>query len=126
MLTIFHRQALQKSGCLQPDLNGLNGIMSVLREKPMLQSDVLRPLLAKYLPFYAATDSMYIVNFRCRAQHWLVTKNGDKELTMEETRHLSSKQRWASKEFLLKDNNPMLKHNLAALLRKVMQEDTST
>jgi hypothetical protein len=52
MSTIFHhRQALQKSGSLQPDLNGLNDIMSLLHEKPMLQSDVLRPLLAKYLPF---------------------------------------------------------------------------
>jgi hypothetical protein len=125
MSTIFHRQALQKAGCLQPDLNGLNDIMSLLGEKSMLQSDVLGPLLAKYLPFYAATDSMYIVNFRRRAQHWLVT-NGDKELTMEEARHLSSKWRWASKEFLLKDDNPMLKQSLATLLRKVMREDSST
>jgi hypothetical protein len=125
MSTIFHRQALQKSGCLQPDLNGLNDIMSLLREKSILQSDVLQPLLAKYLPFYAATDLMFIVNFRLQAQHWLVT-NGDKELTMEEARHLSSKRRWASKEFLLKDDNPMLKQNLTALLRKVMQEDSST
>jgi hypothetical protein len=32
MATIFHRQALQKSGCLQPDLNGLGNIMSLLWE----------------------------------------------------------------------------------------------
>jgi hypothetical protein len=76
MSTIFHRQALHKSGSLQPDLNGLNDIMFLLREKPMLQSDVLRPLLAKYLPFYTATDPMFNVNFRLQAQHWLVT-NGD-------------------------------------------------
>ena len=91
MTTIFHRQAVQKAGGLQPDLNGLNDIMSLLREKPMLQSDVLRPLLAKYLPFYIATDSQFIVNFRLRAQHWLFN-NGDKELTMEEARRLSSKR----------------------------------
>jgi hypothetical protein len=125
MSTTFHRQALQKSGCLQPDLNGLKDIMYLLREKPMLQSNVLQPLLAKYLPFYAATDSMFVVNFCLRAQHWLVT-NGDKELTMEETGHLSSKWRWASAESLLKDDNPMLEQNLTALLRKVMQEDSST
>jgi hypothetical protein len=107
MSTIFHRQALQKSGSLQPDLNGLNDIMSLLREKPMLQSDVLRPLLAKYLPFYAATDSMFVVNFRLRAQHWFVT-NGNKELTMAEAGHLSSKRKWASEKFLLKHDNPML------------------
>jgi hypothetical protein len=125
MATIFHRQALQKSGGLQHDLNGLNEIMSLLCEKPMLQSDVLPPLLAKYLHLYTATDSMFLVNFRLRAQHWLVN-NGDKELNMKEAGHLSSKRSWASEEFLLKDDNPMLKQNLTALLRKVMQEDSST
>jgi hypothetical protein len=106
MTTIFHRQALQKSGGLQPDLNGLNDIMSLLREKPMLQSDILRPLLTKYLPFYKATDAMFLANFRSRAQHWLLT-NGDKDLTMEEARNLSSKRPLASEEFLFNDDNPM-------------------
>jgi hypothetical protein len=68
---------------------------------------------------------MFLVNFRLRAQNWLVN-NGDKELTMEEARHLSSKRTLASEEFLLKDDNPMLKQNLAALLRKIMQDDSST
>jgi hypothetical protein len=124
MSTIFHRQALQKSGGLQPDLNGLNDIMSLLREKPMLSSGVLRPLIAKYLPFYKATDAKFICNFRLRAQNWLVA-NGDKELTMEEARTLSSKRPYASDEFVLSDN-PMQKQNLTSLLRKVMQEDSST
>ena len=124
MTTIFHRQALQKSGGLQPDLNGLNDIMSLLREKPMLQSEVLRPLLTKYLPFYKATDSMFLVNFRIRAAHWLI-ENGSKDLTMEEARHISSKSPMASQEFLLTDD-PMQKQNLTSLLRKVMQEDSST
>jgi hypothetical protein len=100
MTTIFHRQALQKSVGLQPDLNGVNGIMSLLHEKPMLQSEVLRPLLCKYLPFYKATDAIFIANFRRRAHHWLVT-NGDKELTMEEVLCLSSKKSLTSEEFLL-------------------------
>jgi hypothetical protein len=45
---------------------------------------------------------------------------------MEEARHLSSKRTLASEEFLLKDDNPMLKQNLTALLWKIMQEDSST
>jgi hypothetical protein len=45
------------SGGLQPDLNGRNDIMALLWEKPMLPSDVLQPLLSKYLPFYKATDA---------------------------------------------------------------------
>jgi hypothetical protein len=100
MTTIFHQQALQKSGGLQPDLNGVNDIMSLLREKPMLQSEALRTPLAKYLPFYKATDAMFIANFCRRAHHWLVS-NGDKELTMEEVLCLSSKKSLASEEFLL-------------------------
>jgi hypothetical protein len=39
MTTIFHWQALHKLDGLQPDLNGVNDIMSlVLRKKPMLRS----------------------------------------------------------------------------------------
>jgi hypothetical protein len=45
MTTIFHQQALQKSGGLQqpvqPDLNGLNDIMLFLPLKPMLKANVL-------------------------------------------------------------------------------------
>jgi hypothetical protein len=54
------------------------------------------------------------------------TMVADKELTMEEAHHLSSRQTLASEEFLLKDDNPMLKQNLTTLLRKIMQEDSST
>jgi hypothetical protein len=64
MTTIFHRQALQKPGGLQPNLNGVNDIMPLLREKPMLQLEVFRTLLAKYLRFYKARDAMFTANFR--------------------------------------------------------------
>jgi hypothetical protein len=63
--------------------------MSLLQERSILQSDVLGPLLAKYLPFYKATDSMFLVNFHLQAQHWLVT-NGNKKLAREEARQSSS------------------------------------
>jgi hypothetical protein len=91
----------------------------------MLQTEVLQPLPPKYLPFYKAMDAMFVANFHHRAHHWLVT-NGDKELTMDEVLRLSSKKSLASEEFLLNEDNPMQKQNLTALLRKVMQEDSST
>jgi hypothetical protein len=68
---------------------------------------------------------MFLVNFRLQAQNWLVD-NGDKELTMEEARHFPSKRSLASDELSLKDYNPLLKQNLITLLRKIMQEDSST
>jgi hypothetical protein len=122
---IFQQQALQKSGGLQPDLNGLNDIMSLLQEKPMLKLDVLRPLLAKYLPFYkATTNAQFIAKFWIQAQQWLIA-DGNKEVTMEKAQSISSKMPFTSEEFLLSDD-PMQKQNLTSLLRKVMQEDSST
>jgi hypothetical protein len=44
---IFDRQALQKSGGCQPNLTGLNNVMTLLCQKPNLQSDILRPVLTK-------------------------------------------------------------------------------
>jgi hypothetical protein len=67
---------------------------------------------------------MFLVNFRLQAQNWL-GNNGDKGL-MEEACHFSTKRTWASEKFLLKDDNPILKQNLTALLWKIMQEDSST
>jgi hypothetical protein len=94
--------------------------------KPILQLEVvLQPLLVKYLPLYKASNAMFIINFRCQAQHDLVT-DGDNKLAMEEVLHLSSKKSLASEEFLLNEDNPMQKQNLTSLLRKVMQEESYT
>ena len=98
--------------------------MTLLRQKPNLQSDILRPLLTKYLPHYEATDSMFLVNFRARAFHWNMV-HGEKDLTLEAAHNLSSKRAMVSNEFLVNDN-PMQKQNFTALLCKVMQEDGTT
>jgi hypothetical protein len=124
MTTIFHRQAIQTAGGYQPDLNGLNDIISLLRHKPNLQAEVLRPLLLKYLPHYKATDAKFLCNFRERARIWLI-RNGDKPMTMEEARFLSAKRPPAADEFLLSDD-PMQKQNLTALLRTAMQNGQET
>jgi hypothetical protein len=39
--TVFHQESKQKNGTLQPDLNGLNHIIALLREKPNLKPDLL-------------------------------------------------------------------------------------
>jgi hypothetical protein len=124
LTTIFHHQALQKSGGCQPNLTGLNDVMILLRQKPNLQSDILRPLLTKYLPHYEATDAMFLVNFRARAFHWNMF-HGKKDLTHEAARNLSSKRAMVSNKFLVVDNL-MQKQNFIALLWKVMQEDGTT
>jgi hypothetical protein len=54
--TVFHGESKQKNGTLQPDLNGLNNIISLLCEKPNLKPDLLHPLLLKYIPYYKAIE----------------------------------------------------------------------
>jgi hypothetical protein len=90
LTTIFHRQALQKSGSCQSE----------------------------------ATDEIFLVNFRAQAFYWNMV-HGEKDLTFEAARQLSSKWAMASDKFLL-NNNLMQKQNFTALLRKAMQEDETT
>jgi hypothetical protein len=50
MTTIFHPQALQKSGGLQHNLNGLNDIMLLLWEKPMFSDRFLQNIFPSTRP----------------------------------------------------------------------------
>ena len=122
--TIFHRETKQKNGSHQPDLNGLTDIISLLREKPNLKPEFLRPLLLKYLPYYKSIDARFITNFRQRAIHWIIHQK-DRDFSMEDARHVSSTARVAADEYVVRED-PQSTQVLTSLLRKVMQEDGCT
>jgi hypothetical protein len=122
--TEWARQAKQKNGSCQPSLDGMNDILSLLKAKPMLKADVLRPLLLKYVNVYKSIDAVFIRNFRCRAIHF-ITQNSGKELCMEDARRLISKNIVASDECMDLDD-PIVHENFTEILRKVMQEDSGT
>lgn len=122
--TNSHRVAIQRSGSSQPNLDGMNDIISLLREKPMLSADSLRPLLLKYVPFYSSTDALYIGNFCRRAQNFLI-QNGDREMSMLEAQSVSSQRPLAANEWLASDD-PLHRRNFTSLLRKILSSDDST
>ncbi len=122
--TVFHRESKQKNGTLQPDLNGLSDIIGLLREKPNLKPDLLRPLLLKYIPYYKTIDAKFIRNFRQRALHWIIHQSG-RDFLMEDARHLSSNAVVAADEYVVRED-PESTRALTSLLRKVMQEDGTT
>lgn len=122
--TVFHRESKQKNGTLQPNLNGLSDIIGLLREKPNLKPDLLRPLLLKYIPYYKAIDAKFIRNFRQRAIHWIIHQSG-RDFMMKDARHLSSNAVVAADEYVVRED-PESTKVLTSLLRKVMQEDGST
>ena len=57
MSTTSQRVALQLSGHGQPNLEGMNTVISLLKEQPGLSNTLLRPLLQKYLPHYKGMDA---------------------------------------------------------------------
>jgi hypothetical protein len=116
------RLALKASCKLIPDLAGLQDVLSILQEHPHLDHKVLRTLLQKYVPFYQSIDGTFIRNFRLRAMNYL---DNDHDLTMLEARALTCRSKSASDELVSYDN-PMFAKNFKLLLKKTMQDDSTT
>ena len=124
MSTVSHRVALRKSGQAQPNLEGMNTILSLLKEQPGLPNTVLRPLLQKYLPHYKAMDSSFMRNFRMRA-HKFIILDPCQDLTLQDVNQVASRTNMAAEEIVDLDQ-PILRQNFTSLLRKCMQESSST
>ncbi len=119
-----HRVALRKSGQAQPNLEGMNTILSLLKEQPGLPNTVLRPLLQKYLPHYKAMDSSFMRNFRMRALKFIIL-DPCQDLTLQDVNQVASRTNIAAEEIVDLDQ-PILRQNVTSLLRKCMQESSST
>ena len=59
----FHRRALQRGGRLKLDLNGLQGLLELLKERLQIAANNLCPLLEKYLPHYKGITAQFVCNF---------------------------------------------------------------
>jgi hypothetical protein len=77
---------LKGGGKLIPDLAGLQDVLSILREHPTFDHQVLRSLLHKYVHFYQSLDGNYIQNFRLPSLNFV---DNNHELTMFEARALT-------------------------------------
>ena len=119
-----HRVALQLSKHGQPNLVGMNTVISLLKEQPGLSNTLLRPLLQKYLPHYKGMDAAFLRNFRARAFNFIV-QDPLNELTLQDVNAVASRSAFAADEVIDLDK-PILLQNFTTLLRKCMQESSST
>ena len=123
MSTTSHRVALRQSGQGQPNLEGMNTVLSLLKEQPGLPNTLLRPLLQKYLPHYKGMDSSFLRNFRNKAIKFICL-NPNCELTLQDAQAVASQSFTASEEVIDLDQ-PILLQNFTSLLRKCMQQSSS-
>ena len=121
----FHRRALQRGGRLKLDLSGLQGLLELLKERPRIAANNLRPLLEKFLPHYKGVSAQFVCNFRNRVMKYFARKGLNNELTVEEALALTSKSQSAADEVVDTDD-PLISKNINYILRKVMKEDSGT
>jgi hypothetical protein len=115
---------LQQSGHAQPNLNGMNTILSLLREQPGLPNTDLCPLLQKYLPHYKAMDASFMRNFSMCALKFIIL-DPCQDLTLQDVNQVASRLNMATEEITDLDQ-PILCQNFTSLLCKCMQESSST
>eukprot|EP00978_Attheya_sp_CCMP212_P021516 scaffold62881_cov29-Attheya_sp.AAC.1 len=121
--TVTHRKAMKRSGRLTLELKPLQVLLTLLREKPNLDSQTLRPLLLKHLPHYVSIDGSLIRNFRNKAIAYWSRHDECDELTMEEAEKVFKdlKSPLASDDIISSDD-PMTKINIKHILRKICSE----
>jgi hypothetical protein len=61
--TRSHREARQRAGNALPDLNGVQDIVSMLRQRLTLSCSDLPPFLQKHIPLHQAANTQFTINF---------------------------------------------------------------
>ena len=118
--TTSHRIAIERSGCAMPDLVGVQGIVTLLRNKPTLEANVLRPLLKNHIPWFKPSDAKFIANFRRKVLTFILQNPSDVALTQIDVLKLTSKHSAANEPTI--EDNPLSRSNLKEILRTIMQD----
>ena len=116
LTTKSHREVIQRSGCYQTNINGIQDIISMLRIKPNMECNDLRHFLYKYLPLYKSTNSVFICNFRLRVNNWIFNNPKDSEPTSKTVYKLIQSNGIAAEEEII-DDSPLYRQNLQYLYR---------
>ena len=114
--TMSHRQALISSGSLQPNLQGMQDVISILRQNPLFPTKELRPFLEKYCPFYKPADCIYIRNFRKRVTKYIMEHDEDAIPTMDDIRNITSNKEINAANELIIEDNTLSRLNLKEIL----------
>ena len=118
--TMSHRLAIERSGKAMPNLAGLQGVVTLLRNKPTLSSSCLRPLLKDHIPWFKPSDSKFVFNFKRKVIKFILENPSDASLTTADLLDLTSKNSAANEPTI--QDSPLSRANLRDVLRAVMQE----
>ena len=99
----------------------------MIRNKPNVETDVLRHMLLQHLPLYKSIDAYFVRNFKkIDILHIIYSDNDYLLISLKTAKELSSKKEVAAEEFVLDANNILGTKNLNDMLRKMLQEYSST
>ena len=99
----------QKQGHLEVSISGMIDILSIISEKPRVASNVLCPMILKYIPSYTGLTLEYIINFRKRVLLFLIKNTNYQELTYNQAIALSSRRMIAADEMSDLDDPSLFK-----------------
>ena len=119
--TASHREAVQKSGKLQPNLVGVAGIVDMLRQQPNLPCATLRPLIERYIPTYKASDAKFICNFRQRATKFILESPTDDPPTVHDVSYMVSNKALSAADEIMIGDSSIVRANLERTLQTVLQ-----
>jgi hypothetical protein len=125
MCPIDMRVALQRTGHLEVNIDGMKDILSLLAQKPRVPCQILRPMIESYVPQWKGISAKYVNNFRRRVVLFLMKNPDFRHLTYAQAHALSSKKVIAADEMTGLDD-PFIKQNFTEMLRKIMSEDSGT
>jgi hypothetical protein len=124
MDTASHRLAFQANGHNTADLSRMNHVLRMLRDKPSVPNHVIRPEIAHAIPPYRGMDASFMRNFRLRVLAYIL-KNPVIDVSLEDVASFTSNRVIAANEIINLDQ-PITRQNYTSMLRRCMQEGSST
>ena len=127
MDTTAHRVAIQKCGRTVPDhiLPCLQTVIDAVANDPDIEIESLRAVAERFLPSYCFADAKFLDNLKKRIENHILTNGIRAELSEKAANKILKQSRYSAAEELLNFEDPLIKTNLADLLRNSLSNTGS-
>ena len=115
--TLSYKEAKQRCGDIQPDLNGVQDIIAFLCNRPTMSLQVLWPFMVKYIPKYKGTSSQFMLNFRNWCLKFILENKMENMPTAQDSLKFQNVSDTTAEELLV-DDSPLIRENFLIFWRR--------